>query len=58
MMKSNLKTADVQLLVGLADILLHAGRDRAADAIYAAVEADAMTSIVSCVADWDEVFAG
>lgn len=41
MMNTNLNAADTQLLAGIAERLLWAGHDRAADAIYAAIEAPA-----------------
>lgn len=37
----NLNTTDMQLLAGLAERLLWDGHDRAADAIYAVIEAAA-----------------
>lgn len=41
MTNTNLNPADMQLLAGLAERLLWDGHDRAADAIYAAMEAPA-----------------
>lgn len=41
MQNTNLTANDVTFLGALADLLMQAGRDRAADAIYAAIEAEA-----------------
>lgn len=41
MLNNDLAACDVDFLGALAELLLRAGRDRAADAIYAAMEAEA-----------------
>lgn len=55
---SKLSAFDVKLLTGLADALLWAERDRAADAIYAAIEADEAACTASTAGEWNEVFQG
>ncbi|HVJ03306.1 MAG TPA: hypothetical protein VM662_14070 [Sphingomonas sp.] len=41
MQNTDLAASDVTFLGALAELLIQAGRDRAADAIYAAMEAEA-----------------
>lgn len=44
MTNANLVACDVELLSAFAEILLWIGKDRAADAIYAAIEGAALPS--------------
>ena len=55
MTNSTLPARDVTFLTALADFLACTGADRAADAIYAAIEP---AEAVEPVNEWAEVFAG
>ena len=45
MQNALMNTADLDLLEGLAELLMQVGRDRAADVIYAALEAEGLDDI-------------
>ena len=51
-----LNASDVHVLSELADMLMWAGHDRAADAIYAAVEAEQAASSAADATGWQGVF--
>jgi len=58
MPNTKLPAADVQVLDGIADSLMWLGLDRAADAIYVAIEADAGAACDCSTGQWADVFAG
>lgn len=57
MLNLNIAASDAVLLVQVADLLLWDGKDRAADLIYAALEADMPASASHTGGDWQDVFA-
>lgn len=58
MTNTKLPADDVQLLSGVAELFLWQGWDRAADFIYAALEAEDITSCDCTTGKWRDVFAG
>lgn len=57
MTNAKLPVADVYLLAGIADILLWAGYDRAADVLYANLEPEGLLPECDCTGgEWRDVF--
>ena len=54
---TKLPADDVQILDGVAELLLWFGWDRAADAIYATIEAETAASCDCSAGQWSDVFA-
>lgn len=58
MQDQDMRTDDASALAGVAELLLWIGWDRAADAIYAAIEDQTIIPCDPTEGTWDEAFAG